>query len=145
MSAKNIKSAVSLTSYFFSLPPAHYLLLAIIGVGIVFGLFIDFGRYGAADYFMQALVDGTTLLIAPALLSAMIIKILIRRMPLRRILATALGGEFVYAAAYSLSIFIADVNLFVAELVLLIGAALVFVFWYAIARLVFILKYRSIL
>ncbi|MFH1393657.1 MAG: DUF2070 family protein [Candidatus Micrarchaeota archaeon] len=145
MSAKNIKSAVSLTSYFFSLPPAHLLLLGIIGIGIVFGLFIDFGKYGAADYLMHAIIDGTTLLIAPVLLSALVIKLLIRKMPARRILATALGGEFVYATAYSLSLLIMDVNIFMAELVLLIGAAVVFVFWYAIARLVFILKYRSIL
>jgi len=144
MSAKNIKSAVSLTSYFFSLPKAHYLLLGIIGLGILFGLFLNFGT-PAETYLLQALIDGITLLIAPALLSAIVIKLLIRKMPIRRILATALGGEFVYAAAYAVSLMLVDVNLFLAELVLLIGAAIVFVFWYAIARLVFILKYRSII
>lgn len=145
MSAKNIKSAVSLTSYFFSLPPAHYLLAGIILSGLLFGFFFDFGRYSGMDYARQSLMDGATLLVVPALLSALVIKLLIRRMPFRRILATALGGEIVYGIAYGVSLLLYGVDLFLAQLVLLVGAAVVFVFWYVIARLVFILKYRSIL
>jgi putative membrane protein len=145
MSAKNIKSAVGLTSYFFSLPPAHVLLLGIIVAGLIFGLIIDLGNYQSPAYLEEAVIDGTTLLIIPALLSAFVIKLLIRKMPLKRILATALGGEIVYGLAYSASLLLADVNLFFAQLVLLIGAATVFVFWYVIARLVFILKYRSVI
>jgi putative membrane protein len=145
MSSDNINRAVSLTSYFFSLPPSPFIFAAIIFLGVLFGFLIDFGRYSGEQYIIQSLIDGFMLLIAPALLATLVIKLLIRKMPIRRILATAFGGELVYAIAYSVSLLISGVDLFIAELVLLIGAAIVFVFWYAIARLVFLLKYRSVL
>lgn len=145
MSSKNIKNAVNLTGYFFSLPSARNLVLGIIILGLIFGLLFDLGKAEGLNYFAQAILDGTTLLILPAFLSAIVIKLLIRRMPFNRILATTFGGELVYGLAYSASILVADVNLFYAELILLVGSAIVFIFWYSIARLVFILKYRSVL
>ncbi len=145
MSSDNINRAVSLTSYFFTLPSSSIIFLGIILTGLLFGFFFDFGKYDGTQYAIQSLIDGFTLLIAPAMLSTLVIKLLIRNMPLRRILATALGGEIVYGLAYSISLLISGVDIFIAELVLLVGAAIVFVFWYVIARLVFLLKYKSIL
>jgi putative membrane protein len=66
-------------------------------------------------------------------------------MSYKRIAGTALGGEIVYTIAYSLGLLLTDVNPFWGHLVVLIGSAIVFVFWYVIARFIFILKYRSII
>ncbi|MDD5340669.1 MAG: DUF2070 family protein [Candidatus ainarchaeum sp.] len=142
---RNINRAVSLTSYFITLPPARYLVLAMLALGLAFGLLFNFGKYAGADLAWNAILDGMMLLSIPALLSSFIIKAMIRKMPYRRIAATALCGEAVYAVAYSFSLLLAGVNPFWAQLVILVGAAIVFVFWYVIARFVFILKYRSML
>jgi putative membrane protein len=114
-------------------------------LGLAFGLLFDIGKYAGTALGWNAFVDGMMLLTIPALISSVVIKMMIRKMPYRRIAATALCGEVVYAVAYSLSLLLAGVNLFWAQLVILVGAAIVFVFWYVIARFVFILKYRSIL
>ena len=139
---KNINQAVNLTSYFITLPPAPYLVAGIIALGLVFGLITDFGK---AIPPQNQLLDGLMLLSIPALLSSIVIKLLVRRMPYRRIVATALAGEAVYSLAYGASMLLSGVNPVWAQLVVLVGSAIVFVFWYVIARFVFILKYRSIL
>lgn len=141
----NVKSAIGLTSYFVSLPPSRYLILAVVLVGFLFGLFIDFGRYGPDNYLLKALIDGSMVLTLPALLSAVIVKLMIKKMPFRRIMATALAGQVVYGTAYLSSYIYSSVNETIAQLIILVGAALVFVLWYVIARLIFILKYRSII
>jgi len=139
---KNINRAVNLTSYFISLPPAQYIVLAMLVLGIIFGLIIDFGK---SNQLHNAAIDGIMLLALPALLSSIVVKLMIRKLPFKRIAATAFCGEIVYSLAYLISVFVFDLNPFWAHLVLLVGSALVFVFWYLIARFVFILKYRSIL
>lgn len=136
----NINKAVSLTSYLIALPPTPYLLAAMVALGLVFGVLLNFG--GPLE---QGVVNGLMLLTFPALLSSFVVKLLIRRMPLRRIAGTALGGEFIYSLAYGISVLLAGVNPVWAQLVVLVGSALVFVLWYVIARFVFILKYRSVL
>jgi putative membrane protein len=138
---KNINRAVGLTAYFISLPPTPYLVSAMIVLGLVFGLLINLD---SANPLPGAIIDGLMLLALPALLSSIAIKLMIRKMPYRRIAATALGGEVVYSLAYGLSLLLSDVNPLWAQFVVLIGSALVFVFWYVIARFIFILKYRSI-
>lgn len=142
---KNINQAVGLTSYFISLPPTRYLLLAMALLGIVFGFAMNVHSYGQPDFVKDSVVNGLMLLSIPALLSSIVVKIMSMKMPFRRIVATALGGEFVYALAYTLSLLLAGIDPLWGQLVLLIGSALVFVFWYIIARFVFIFKYRSIL
>ncbi len=129
-----------MTSYLFALPPTPYLLLGMIALGLVFGIFFNLG--GPLE---QGILDGLMLLTFPALLSSLVIKLLIRKMPFRRIAGTALGGEFVYSLAYAASILVADVDPVLAQLVVLVGSALVFILLYVIARFVFVLKYRSIL
>jgi putative membrane protein len=136
----NINNAVSLTSYLFALPPTPYLLAGMVALGLVFGILFNLG--GTLE---QGILDGLMLLTFPALLSSLVIKLLIRKMPFRRIAGTAIGGEFVYSIAYGLSILVADVNPVLAQLVVLVGSALVFILLYVIARFVFVLKYRSVL
>jgi len=141
----NINRAVSLTTYLVGLPRSHYLVGAMIALGFLFGLIMHFGDYGPIDLLRNAAIDGLMLLTLPALLSSFIVKLMLRRMPYRRIAATALAGELVYALAYLSSLLLAGSGGFLAQLSMMIGAALVFLLWYVIARFVFILKYRSIL
>jgi len=145
MGKDNIKSAVGLTSYFFSLPPAHVFVIATLVFALLFGLAVNFGKYGGTDLIRHGAIDGSLLLAIPALLSSAVVKLMIRKMPFRRIMAVAFLGEFVYGFAYLGGFLLIGVNALLSELILLLGAALVFVLWYVIARLVFILKYRSIL
>ena len=140
----NLRKAVDLTSYLFTLPSLPVILLGMLVVAVVFGGVINIIS-PAEDFLMKSVQDGVLLLFMPALLISVVVKMMIRRMPIRRILATAFGGEVVYGFAYAVAFFVADLSEFYGELVLLVGAALVFVLWYVIARLVFILKYRSIL
>ncbi len=139
---KNINQAVNLTSYFITLPPAPYLIVGIVALGLVSGLVFDFGKGVPLP---TQLLDGLMLLSLPALLTSAVIKLMVRRMPYHRIAATALAGEAVYALAYGAGLLLSGVNPLWAQLVVLVGSAIVFVFWYVIARFVFILKYRSVL
>lgn len=140
----NLRKAVDLTSYLFVLPPIPVIFISMALFSFLFGAGLNI-LVGSEDIIYNGARDGALLLFIPALLTTTIVKMLIRRMPLKRILATAFGGEVVYGFAYLVALFVADISEFYGELVLLVGAALVFVLWYIIARLVFILKYRSIL
>lgn len=140
--SKNINQAVNLTSYFISLPPARYIVLSIVLLGVAFGLIINLG---SGKPIQGAVADGLMLLSLPALISSAVIKLMSRKMPYRRIAATAFGGEAVYALAYGASLLLAGANPFLAQLVLFLGAAIVVVLWYVIARFVFMHKYRSLL
>jgi putative membrane protein len=140
--SKNINQAVNLTSYFITLPPARYLVILMILLGVAFGLVVNIG---SGKPLQGAVADGLMLLALPALLSSAIIKLMTRKMMYRRIAATALVGEAVYALAYGLSLFLSGTNPFLAQAVLFLGAALVVVIWYVIARFVFMHKYRSLL
>jgi len=145
MKKDNIKSAVGLTGYFISLPSSSVFIAGILIVGLLAGLAVNLGKHAGIEMLWFGAIDGMLLLALPALLSCLAIKAMIRKMPLRRIMAVTFVGEVVYAGAYLSSLLIVGSNPFLSELILLIGAALVFILWYAIARLVFILKYRSIL
>ncbi len=136
----NINKAVSLTSYLITLPKSRYIVAGIIVLSLVFGILLNLEKP-----IEQAAANGLMVLALPALISSLVVKILIRKMPYRRIAATALGGEIVYSIAYGISFLLVGVNPLWAQLVILVGSALVFVLWYVIARFVFILKYRSIL
>ncbi|MFH0884130.1 MAG: DUF2070 family protein [Candidatus Micrarchaeota archaeon] len=140
--SKNINQAVNLTSYFITLPPARYIVFSIVLLGIASGLLFNLGSGKPIEV---AIADGLMLLTLPAILSSALIKLMIRKMPYRRIAATALAGEFVYSIAYASNLLLAGVNPLWAQLVVLVGSAIVFVLWYVIARFVFILKYRSII
>lgn len=143
---KNIKNAVGLTYYFISLPPSKYLLILVVLLGLIFGIGINFNKYSGLELLIKGIVDGLILISIPALLSSAVIKLMIRKMPFKRIIATTLIGEVIYAIAYSIGIFLFSISSpFYAELFIIFGAAIVFVIWYVIARLIFILRFRSIL
>lgn len=139
----NINKAVSITDYFISLPPVRYFLLGILLLGVIFGTLINLNNYSGLDLFLKGVLDGIFLLTIPGILTSIIVKIMIRRVPFKRIVATTFVGEFIYAAAYLVSFFLNNINPFYAQASVIIGAAIVFALWYVIARLVFILKYRS--
>ncbi|NYZ77686.1 DUF2070 family protein [Candidatus Micrarchaeota archaeon] len=140
----NLKSAVDLTSYLFSLPSLHVMLAGMLVAAVLFGAAINILQ-PSENFILRSLQDGLLVLFVPAALTTIVVKILIRKMPLKSIVATAFAGEVVYGIAYVVAFFVADISQFYGEMVLLTGAALVFIFWYVIARIVFILKYRSIL
>ncbi len=140
----NLRKAVDLTSYLFTLPSLPVILLGMLVIAAIFGLAINLVEPSENIPFETAR-DGALLFFIPALLTALVVKMFIRHMPLKRIMATAFGGELVFGLAYVAASLVADISEFFGELVLLVGAALVFLLWYVIARLVFILKYRSIL
>lgn len=139
----NIERAVGLTDYFVSLPNSKYLVSAIILLGILLGIGINFGKYPPAELLLKGTFQGLYILSIPALLSAGAIKILIMKVPFKRIIATTLIGEIIYAITYSIGLFVASFNPVYATFVFFIGAALVFIIWYTIARLIFVLRWRS--
>ncbi len=145
MTMGNINKAVSITDYFISLPPVRYFIVGMFLLGIIFGIAINFSNYSGASLLVKGVLDGLTLLTAPGLLTSIIVKVMIRKVPFKRIVATTFFGEVIYAIAYSISFFLGSINPFYAQASIIIGAALVFLLWYVIARLIFILKYRSFL
>lgn len=144
-SKRSAERVVGITDYFMSLPPTRYLLIAIMLLGFAFGILINLTKYTGVDLFLKGSIDGSLLLSIPALISSAVIKLMIRRVPLRRVVATTLVGEIIYAITYGAGFFLAAVNPIYAEMIIFIGAALVFVLWYAIGRLIFILRFRSVL
>jgi len=141
--SENLKRAVDLTNYLFSLPSLPVILAFMVIVAVLFGAILNLPP--SQDFVRDTVLDAAVLLLFPALLTSLVVKVLIRGVPIKRILATAAAGEVVYGFAYAISSFVFGINPTYGELVLFVGAAIVFVVWYLVARLVFILKYRSIL
>ncbi|MEM4166467.1 MAG: DUF2070 family protein [Candidatus Bilamarchaeaceae archaeon] len=141
--SENLKKAVNLTNYFFELPPTHYLVGIMISIAIIFGLLTNYSE--KENIIVAAIEDGFFLLLAPAFLTIVVVKALIRKVSWKRIIATTLAGEFIYAITYLIAMIVFEKNAFYGQVIILIGAAFVFLMWYLIARLVFILRYRSLL
>ncbi len=119
--------------------------MAILLLGVVFGIVINAPSLSGLDLVAKGAMDGMLLLTIPALLSAISIKLMIYKMPFKRITATTLLGELIYAITYGSGFFLASSTPLYSQLIIVFGAALVFVLWYTIARLIFVLKYRSLL
>ncbi len=145
MAKGTAERTVGITGYFVTLPHAKYILIAIMVLGVLFGITINMASYGGVDLLLKGALDGVTLLSLPAAISSVAIKLMIRKVPFRRILGTTFIGEVIYALAYGAGFFLGTINPFYAELIVLTGVALVFVLWYSIARLIFVLRFRSIL
>lgn len=141
--SKSLKRAVNLTNYFFSLPSTTTLTAVLFAIALLFGMAANISS--REDFIQRAAEDAFFLMIAPALLTILIGKILMRKIPLKSIIATATAGEFIYAIVYVISLFVLEKNLFYGQVIIFMGAAFVFLLWYLIGRLVFILKYRSLL
>lgn len=136
--------AVSLTDYFIALPPLRYFIIGIFLIGIIFGIGINAFKYRGLELLTKGSLSGILLLSLPAFVSAMLIKIIGRVIPFKRIAAATFVAELLYALTYACGILLAPLSLFYTEVVLFLGAGLIFVLWYVIGRLVFILKIRSI-
>ena len=141
----NIEKALSITDYFHSIPNSKYVIVAIVILGMIFGIILDIQKYNGIAILTNGFIDGMLLVTIPSLLTATAIKIMLRKMPFRRILITALAGETIYAITYTLGFFVSNYNAVYGQIIIIIGAALVFILWYAIAKLIFILKFRSFL
>ena len=133
----NIDKAVGLTKYIVSLPPTQVLLAAAILVSLIFGFLLS-AVSGAPV--LESLLTGFFVLAAPGFLSVIVGKAIMMKVPSRRIAATALFGEAIYALTYLIA-----VALPLGTEVILVGSAFVVVMWYIIARMVFVLKWRSLL
>ncbi|MEM2949123.1 MAG: DUF2070 family protein, partial [Candidatus Bilamarchaeaceae archaeon] len=139
----NLKRAVNLTNYFVSLPPLPIIVVSMIAIALIFGIVLNLPP--SSDFLKNLLLDSAMLLLFPAVLTSVVIKMLIRKVPFKRILATAAVGEVIYGLAYVVSSFVFNINPLYGEMILFIGAAIVFVMWYLVARLIFVLKYRAFL
>ncbi len=142
---KSINSAVGLTKILISLPPTRILLLSIFILGILFGVLTNLSTYSGVNLLLRGSFEGLYLLSIPALLSALTIKLMIRRIEFKKIVATTLVGEIIYALTYFLSLFISNYNLEYSQFAVFIGSAFAFVLWYYIARLVFGVKWKGFL
>ena len=142
---KSINSAVGLTKILISLPPTRILLLSIFILGILFGILTNLSAYSGVNLVLRGSFEGLYLLSIPALLSALTIKLMIRRIEFKKIVATTLVGELIYALTYFLSLLISNYNLEYSQFAVFIGSAFAFALWYYIARIVFGMKWKGFL
>ena len=142
----NIKKAVGLTNAFITLPKAEYLLSFMILIGLLFGILTSLmqGKVSIESVFEGAL-QGLFLLSIPAVLTSLLIKLMIRKIPFRRILAASLVGQMIYALAYFSYVLLSGTTFAYKEGIIFIAASLAFVIWYVVARFVFTLKWRAFL
>ncbi|MEM4216002.1 MAG: DUF2070 family protein [Candidatus Anstonellales archaeon] len=130
------KKAVKLTNYIVSLPSIEYLLLAMVMLGALAGF--------AANHNIEGMLNGFAMLSLPALLIAVMAKIAIRRVPFKQIVATSLFGEIVYSFFFVLSFYLKSINFPYSIELMFIAAAIVFVVWFVIGRIVFSAKWRGL-
>lgn len=142
----NIKKAVELTNVLISLPHTKYLLLFMILIGLLFGIFASLisGKTNIESVFQGAL-QGLFLLAIPAILASLLIKLMIRRIQFKRILAASLIGQIIYALAYVAYFLLIGISFQYKEAIIFFAASFAFVIWFMIARFVFILKWRAFL
>lgn len=136
-----MEKAVGLTKYFVALPRARILAALIFIVALAFGLAL-------AALTPQNVIEGSFtaffVLGIPGLLSIIVGKAVMMKVPVRRITAVALIGEIVYAATYLAAVSLPLFGIPVGLEVVFLGSAFVFIIWYMVARIVFVLKWRSL-
>jgi len=143
--SSNISSAVDLTNYLIALPNTNYLLFFIFLVGIIFGILSNIYINSGIDLFVLGGFSGIFILVIPTLLSALFVKIVIRKTDFKKIIATTVVGEIIYAITYLLSLSITHFDSRYSQWVLFIGSAFVFVLWYYVSRLIFSVKWKALL
>ncbi|MFA5077478.1 MAG: DUF2070 family protein, partial [Candidatus Micrarchaeia archaeon] len=117
-------------------------------IGILFGtlaFILPLGGQPALEGVFQGALEGLFLLSIPAILTSLLIKLMIRRIPFRRILAASLAGQVIYALAYFAYSFLISSAFPYREAVVFFAASLAFAVWFIIARFVFVLRWRSFL
>ncbi len=131
------EKAIKLTNYIVGLPSVEYLLLAM----VLLGAFAGF----VTSHSAEGMLNGFAMLSLPALLIAVIAKIAIRRIPFKQIVATSLFGELVYSFFFVLSFYLKYMNFPYSVEVMFVAAAIVFIAWFVIGRVVFSAKWRGLL
>lgn len=144
----NINQAVKLTNAFISLPRAEYLLSFMVLIGLLFGVLasiISIKSDMLVEGIFKGSLEGIFILSIPAILTSIVIKLMIRRIPFRRILAASLVNQIIYAIAYFAYAFVVTNAFPFRESIVFLAASLAFAIWFIVARFVFILKWRAIL
>lgn len=131
------EKAIKLTNYIVSLPSVEYLLLAMVLLGALAGF--------VANQSTEGMLNGFAMLSLPALLIAVMAKAMIRRVPFKQIVATSFFGELVYSFFFILSFYLTHINFPYSVELMFIAAAIVFVVWFVIGRVVFSAKWRGLL
>ncbi|MCK4319200.1 DUF2070 family protein [Candidatus Micrarchaeota archaeon] len=135
----SLEKSVKLTDYFVELPPLKTILLFIV---ILFAVF-SFSLFYLFSYsILESFLFGFGMILFPAFLSIVTAKVLMRKVPVKRIAATVFFGEFIYALTYFLTL---SLGTSLGVNILFLGAAVVFILWYLIARIVFVLQWRSLI
>ncbi|MBU0586649.1 DUF2070 family protein [Candidatus Micrarchaeota archaeon] len=141
----NLKKAVGVTAAFVSLPKSEYLLLVMVILGILFGALASIiSMQPTIESSFAGALEGLFMLSIPAILTSIIIKLMIRKVPFKRIITVSMVGQIVYGLAY-LGYFTLANTLFNKEVLIFVAAALAFLIWLLVARIVFILRWRSFL
>lgn len=138
----NIEKAVSLTNYFVCLPRVSYLLLAMLLLTLFLGLGISLVTSVPVP---ETIPTAIFVLAIPGFLAIVLGKALMPRVPLKRLAATALAGALIFALSYLAAVSLEHFSTPISGEVIFAGAAIVFVTWYIIARIVFVHKWRSLL
>ncbi|MEW5996971.1 MAG: DUF2070 family protein [Candidatus Micrarchaeota archaeon] len=137
-----MQKAVGLTKYFVALPRARVLAGLIIIVALAFGLAL---AALTPQNVMEAMLTSFFVLAVPGFLSIIIGKAIMMKVLIRRITAVALIGEAIYAATYLAAVSLPIFGIPLGLEIVFLGSAFVFILWYLIARIVFVLKWRSLL
>ncbi len=138
----NMEKAVGLTKYFVALPRARTLAAAILAVAIGFGMAL---AALTGQNFLEAGLTAFYVLAVPGFLSIIVGKAMMMKVPIRRITAVALIGEFIYAVTYLAAVSLPIFGIPLGLEIVFLGSAFVFILWYLIARIVFVLKWRSLI
>ncbi|MGV8176522.1 MAG: DUF2070 family protein [Candidatus Bilamarchaeaceae archaeon] len=139
----NIEKAVGLTKYFVSLPGSSFFAALIVAMGFLLGCLLNIPS-GFPGIFINGFIQGFMILTLPAFLSVAVIKLMLRSVKLNRIFAAASIGELVYALTYVAGFYTFHFNQAIGLAIVLVGSAFVFILWYVIGRVVFVLRFRSI-
>ncbi|MEM4272709.1 MAG: hypothetical protein QXH30_03900, partial [Candidatus Bilamarchaeaceae archaeon] len=137
----NIDKAVSLTKYFVALPHTSLLLMVLLLLSIIFGFAT--ALIGGLPI-VKTLFTGIFVLAIPGFLTIILGKAMMPRVPSKRIAATALIGAFIYSITYMITLALPLFHIPIQTEAVFIGAAIVFILWYIIARIVFVHKWRSL-
>ncbi len=138
----NIEKAISLTNYFVGLPRTTYILFLILVLSLVLGLGISLIT---SDPVPETLLTAIFILSIPTLLTIVLGKMFMPRVPSRRIATTAFFGACIYLITYLLALYLQLFSTSAGEGTVFVGSALVFIVWYMIARIVFVHKWRSLI
>ncbi len=138
----SIDKAVSLTNYFVALPSTSTFLFLLVVLSLMFGVLLSFATNTSI---LETVLDSLFILAIPSLLTIILGKVFMPKVPARRIAATAFIGTVIYAITYLLAVSLKFVFATAGAEVVFVGSAIVFVLWYMIARIVFVHKWRSLI